>query len=277
MSKKKNSKTEISPEEQSFEELKTKNFFKICNSEDELRAWFNVYFGIHFPSETSDPESTSNPIHAAYTIYSAVRDNTGDVNPGFIMLSARAAYKTLIASALETVLMFHFRITIAHMAAIRDQSDKAVSYVTDFVTKTQKYWKAHGWEKVSDNKKKTEFLTPNNERPYLTVVIATMAGANCITGDTIISTDKGDISASDVFFRMEQGESFGFFSLDHKSNKIELQNVTNCFTSIKPLVEIHLEDGTVVNCSPEHKFYVEDVGYVEAKDLAEGVELNVKR
>lgn len=165
-------------EKQAFEDFKTKNFFKVCQSEEELRAWFSVYFGLRFPMDTIDPDSTSNPIHAAYTIYSAVRDNTGDVTPGFIMLSSRDSYKTLIAAALETVILFHFRITIAHMAAIRDQSDKATSYVDSFVSKTEKYWKANGWKKISDSKKKTEFLTDKDERPYLVVIICTMAGAN---------------------------------------------------------------------------------------------------
>lgn len=161
-----------------YEQKKKDKFFSICHSEEELRAWFSVYFGLRFPIDTIDPDSTSNPIHAAYTIYSAVRDNTGDVNPGFIMLSSRDSYKTLIAAALETVILFHFKITIAHMAAIRDQSDKAISYVDSFVSKTQPYWSAWGWKKLSDNKKKTEFLTDKGERPYLTVIICTMAGAN---------------------------------------------------------------------------------------------------
>jgi Hom_end-associated Hint/LAGLIDADG-like domain len=161
-----------------YEKKKTDKFFSICKNEEELRAWFSVYFGLRFPMDTIDPDSTSNPVHAAYTIYAAVRDNTGDVNPGFIMLSSRDSYKTLVAAALETVILFHFRITIAHMAAIRDQSDKAISYVDSFVSKTQPYWSANGWKKLSDNKKKTEFLTDKGERPYLTVIICTMAGAN---------------------------------------------------------------------------------------------------
>lgn len=160
------------------EKQKLEAFFKVCQSQDELRAWFSVYFGLRFPKDTIDPDSTSNPIHAAYAIYSAVRDNSGDVTPGFIMLSSRDSYKTLIASAIETIILFHFRITIAHMAAIRDQSDKAISYVDSFVSKTQKYWSGHGWKKNSDNKKKTEFVTPDGDRPYLTVIICSLAGAN---------------------------------------------------------------------------------------------------
>lgn len=161
-----------------FETQKLKGFFRVCQSSQELRAWFKTYFGLRFPDDTIDPDSTSNPIDAAYQIYSAIRDNTGDVNPGFIMLSAREGYKTLIAAALETVILFHFRITIAHMAAISDQSDKAISYVDSFVGKTKPYWSGNGWTKISDNKKKTEFLTDKQERPYLKVIICTMAGAN---------------------------------------------------------------------------------------------------
>ena len=161
-----------------YEKSKTQKFFNICRSEDELRAWFSVYLDLKFPDDIIDPDSTANPIKAAYEIYSTLRDNTGDINPGYIMLSAREGYKTLIASALEVACMFHFKITISHMAAILDQSDKAISYNDTFITRTQPYWSAHGWTKLSDNKKKIEFTTPDGKRPYIKVVIATMAGAN---------------------------------------------------------------------------------------------------
>ena len=175
----------MSNEKQKIEEIKKRDFFNVIQSQEELRDWIFTYLEIDLPFEHVDQDSTSDALSALYEIYTAVRDNTGKDNPGYIMLSCRSGYKTLSSSILEVLLMFHFRITIAHMAAIKGQSAKAIEYVNGFVRKCEPYWKHHKWTKLSDNKGKVEFAAPDpndpeitKDTPYIIIVVATMQGAN---------------------------------------------------------------------------------------------------
>jgi intein/homing endonuclease len=40
-------------------------------------------------------------------------------------------------------------------------------------------------------------------------------------------------------------------------------------------LEIELEDGKTIQVTPNHRMYVEGIGYVEAKDLTEDMELKI--
>lgn len=160
------------------EKLKAKNLLRTLQNKEQLRDWFRGYLNIEVVSDTIDPDSNSNPLDAMWQIYEAVKGNKGDEVDGFIMLSAREAYKTLSAAMLEVLLLLHFQITISHMAAIQKQSDKAVSYMTSFLNKLEPYIKANGWEKISESKTILEYQTPEGHRPYILVVICSMAGAN---------------------------------------------------------------------------------------------------
>jgi hypothetical protein len=166
---------EMSPEKQ--KELAELMFQKL-ESAKELKDWVMTFLGLDMPIGTVDPDSNSSPIDAMWEIYKTVKENTGDVSPGFIMLSARECYKTLGASILETILMLHFELTIAHMAAIQSQSAKAIQYINYFFGKIDPLLKTAGWTNTSQNKGKIEFRTPQGEDVYIRVVVATLSGAN---------------------------------------------------------------------------------------------------
>lgn len=152
--------------------------FTKLNSKEELKNWILIFFGLDMPIGHIDPDSSSSPVEAMWEIYSTVKDNRGETNPGYIMLSAREGYKTLSASILEAILMIHFRITIAHLAAIQSQSAKAIQYINYFLNKIEPLLKISGWEKTSENKSKISYRTEEGEDVYIRVVVATMAGAN---------------------------------------------------------------------------------------------------
>jgi hypothetical protein len=152
--------------------------FQKLNSAQELKDWVMSFLGLDMPIGSVDPDSNSSPIDAMWEIYRTIKDNKGDENPGFIMLSARECYKTLGAAILETILMLHFEVTIAHMAAIQSQSAKAIQYINYFFGKIDPLLKAAGWTNTSQNKGKIEFRTPNGEDVYIRVVVATLSGAN---------------------------------------------------------------------------------------------------
>jgi hypothetical protein len=152
-------------------------FRKLTNA-TELKDWINLFFGLDMPQGFIDNDSNSSPVDAMWTIYSTILNNTGNKNPGFIMLSCREGFKTLSASILETLLMLHFEVTIAHMAAIQSQSAKSIQYINYFFNKIQPLLDVAGWVNRSQNKSKVEYRTPSGEDVYIKIVIATLSGAN---------------------------------------------------------------------------------------------------
>lgn len=169
--------------------------FQKLSSPEELKNWIMLYLGLDMPIGTVDPDSNSSPIDAMWEIYDNVRQNKGGEIPGYIMLSARECYKTLGASILETLLMLHFEVTIAHMAAIQAQSAKAVQYINYFFTKIDPLLEVAGWVKTSENKGKISYRTKKDEDVYIRVIVATMAGANS-EHTSLMFVDEIDVVAN---------------------------------------------------------------------------------
>jgi hypothetical protein len=132
-------------------------------SAEQLKDWVAFYLGLDMPFGHVDPDSNSSPVEAMWEIYNTIRLNKGEENPGYIMLSAREGYKTLSASILEVLLMIHFQMTIAHMAAIKDQSAKSVKYINYFFSKIEPLLEIKGWENKSQNKMMIEWRSPEGE------------------------------------------------------------------------------------------------------------------
>jgi hypothetical protein len=161
-----------------IEEYKKSIFFTILKSPQELRDWVYLFLDMDLPYHHIDEESTSDSINAMYEIYCAIRDNTGDVIPGYILLSSRSSFKTLSASIVEVLLFVHFRIRIGHLAAILDQSEVAIQYINSFLMKLEPYLFHHGWKKLSENKKQIVYQTEKGEKPIIKIVTCTRRGAN---------------------------------------------------------------------------------------------------
>lgn len=178
------------PEDQ--QKLFATNMFKKLTSAQDLKDWIMGYLGLDMPINSVDPDSNSSPIDAMWEIYNTIRLNKGDETPGYIMLSARECYKTLGAAILETILMLHFEVTIAHMAAIQSQSAKAIQYINYFFGKIDPLLQLSGWTNTSQNKGKIEYRTPNGEDVYIRVVVATLSGANS-EHTTLMFVDEIDV------------------------------------------------------------------------------------
>ena len=98
------------------------------------------------------------------------------------------------------------------------------------------------------------------------------AGVNpCISGDTLVKTDKGDIKMIDLLKRYEDGEKFKAYSYNVSTGDVELKDITNAFKTRENanLIELELEDGSTVKLTPDHKVFTETRGYVEASKLNE--------
>ncbi len=174
MVKKKTSESNLTPEEL----LLAEDFLRVCQSKEELRDWILTFLDIDFPSGWIDPESNSSPIDWMYEAYSYIRDGRKKRTPSMVVYSARECYKTLSMSCYEFVVMCHFGITVSHMAAIKNQSEKAVSYVTSYLRKCRKYIEHHGRSIDSQAKSHIKITENEGDESYLKVIVCTMAGAN---------------------------------------------------------------------------------------------------
>lgn len=159
-------------------ENKVKYLLQPLNSPEELRDWMWVFLDIQFPNGTVYPTSTHGPVEAMWRIYELMKTGQNEHIPQVCMLASRDSFKTLGAAALEVLCVLHFRISVAHMAAISSQSDKAIQYVNAFFRKLKPYLEANNWRQSSDNKKMVAWLTEDEQEIYIRIVIATIAGAN---------------------------------------------------------------------------------------------------
>ncbi len=163
---------------QEIEELKKKIVLKPLNSVEELRAWMFLFFDIDFPSGVVYPTSTHGPADAMWRIYELMKTGKSQDIPQVTMLSSRDSFKTLSAAALEVLCFCHFRISIAHAAAVLDQAEKAVQYSNSFFRNLRPYLEYHGWVRATDNKKKIEWITDTGESIYLRLLVMSVRGMN---------------------------------------------------------------------------------------------------
>lgn len=153
-------------------------FLAPIESEQQLRDWMFIFLGIDFPSGHIDPDSNSSPVGWLFKAYTIFKENLGNEHPNIVVYSSRDSYKTLSCSALEVLIMVHFNLTAAHMAAIKSQSAKAVQYVNMFMRKIDPYLAHFNRKVTSQNKSNISITDEDGTVAYLSVVVCTMQGAN---------------------------------------------------------------------------------------------------
>lgn len=97
----------------------------------------------------------------------------------------------------------------------------------------------------------------------------------CIAGDTIIHTEKnGDMIIAEF---VDNGIIDKVLSFNEETGNNEYMDVIASFNNdtTDEWLEIELEDGKTIQVTPNHRMYVEGIGYVEAKDLTEDMELKI--
>ena len=91
----------------------------------------------------------------------------------------------------------------------------------------------------------------------------------CLDGNTIISTVDGDKQIKDLENTITQVYCINEFGDVVLSEPCEIKQTAK--TSI--IYEIELEDGTILKCTPNHRFMLKDGSYKEAQYLTEEDEL----
>jgi hypothetical protein len=181
------------------DELKRRLLFVPCKSMKQLHDWIELYLGLDIPDCIVDPDSNSSPMHLIWEVYETGMKKGKMPFSRILAYASRDSFKTLGASILEVLSIVHMQRSVAHMAAIEPQAQKAVQYVKDFLNRP--YLREFV---VADNKRNIEIrryynkttgvsITPKawlaleaesqrNQyqeiKNYLQVVICTPRGAN---------------------------------------------------------------------------------------------------
>ncbi|TMK89456.1 MAG: ribonucleoside-diphosphate reductase, partial [Actinobacteria bacterium] len=95
----------------------------------------------------------------------------------------------------------------------------------------------------------------------------------CFTGDALVHTDKGLIRFDELLDRSRLGESFGVYThdatnVDAPAERIEITTPEAfMITGLNEIVKLRFDNGMEVRCTPGHKLFTVNRGYVEASEL----------
>jgi ribonucleoside-diphosphate reductase alpha chain len=100
-------------------------------------------------------------------------------------------------------------------------------------------------------------------------------GSNpCFPGDARVHTDKGLIAFEELLDRVRDGETFGVYTHgatnpDEPAERMELTSPDAfMITGRNPVVKLRFSNGGELRCTPSHKIFTTNRGYVAAEDLA---------
>ncbi len=94
----------------------------------------------------------------------------------------------------------------------------------------------------------------------------------CVHKDTILLTDKGNMTIDEYVARRLKGELLKVFARDLTSRVdlyVDVYAAMIDADGVKKWVCVELEDGTVLKVTEDHEFHTKNRGWVEAKDLNE--------
>jgi len=95
----------------------------------------------------------------------------------------------------------------------------------------------------------------------------------CFTGDSLVHTDKGLVRFDALLDRARRGESFGVYTHDatNPDAPAERLEITRpeaiMVTGYNEIVKLRFSNGMELRCTPAHRIFTTNRGYVEAKDL----------
>ena len=95
----------------------------------------------------------------------------------------------------------------------------------------------------------------------------------CFTGDTKVKlVDRRELSFFELIKEYEEGKTNYVYSMNLQSNKIEPKPILKAWKTgeNKSLIKLTFDNGTYVECTPNHRFLLRNGVYIEAKDMLPG-------
>lgn len=126
----------------------------------------------------------------------------------------------------------------------------------------------NGIELKADTKSKAKWMT-NKGGSYTAVGIGgaiTGKGGNCFPAGTKIHTNKGLVTIEDI---VSSHQSYKVLSYNNDNKKLEWKKVlAGIKRPVSELIEIQTSNGNILRCTPEHRIYTKNRGYVNAIELS---------
>ena len=210
-----------------------KNMFRILESPRDVKNWVWFYLGLDLPLEITDPDSTSSPLDSIWQIYDTFRKNSGDVNPGYILMSCREGMKTVSVAIMEVLLLLHFQLDIGHAAAVESQSSVALGYINGFMMSIAPLLQVAGWTPVSENKRLIKFQTPQGKQPFIKIVICNPKGMNSLHSN-VLFLDELDLADPQA---LKEGKFITGFSKGWNGIKVYLSTRKYAFGNMAKAIE----------------------------------------
>ena len=95
----------------------------------------------------------------------------------------------------------------------------------------------------------------------------------CFTGDTRVRLSDGRTISFEQMAEKKQGFPLISYDLHQKKKVLSYGTDAKEMKNVKEIVEVTLDTGDVVKCTPEHWFLTMEDGYMEAQDLKPGTAL----
>ncbi|HEX3426831.1 MAG TPA: LAGLIDADG family homing endonuclease [Acidimicrobiales bacterium] len=99
-------------------------------------------------------------------------------------------------------------------------------------------------------------------------------GSNpCFPGDALVHTDKGLIAFKELFARANEGEHFAVYTHDDTNPDAPVRRVelttpeALMITGVNEIVRLTFDNGMQIRCTPKHRVFTTNRGWVEAQDL----------
>lgn len=167
--------------------------FAPLSSAKEIKDWARFFIDLEIPLEITDPDSNSSPLDAIWQVYNTFKTNSGNKNPGYILMSCREGMKTVSVAILELLLFLHFQLDIAHAAATETQSSVGIQYIEGFMFKIEPLLLINGWINMTKNKRTVKWKTPEGKSPYIKILICNPKGMNSLHAN-VLFLDELDLA-----------------------------------------------------------------------------------
>ena len=111
-------------------------------------------------------------------------------------------------------------------------------------------------------------------KDILVIVLGKSTYARCFSGDTRVAlTDDTEPTFLELIERSSKGERLFGYSVDNNLNVTMAELILPRKIGNEKLVEVVLDSGKTIKCTPDHKFITRDGLEIEAKDLEPGTSL----
>ena len=105
---------------------------------------------------------------------------------------------------------------------------------------------------------------------YADLGFKTIGTNPCISGDTLILTDKGEKTIKSIFENFNN-ECYNVLTYNEKTKDIEYNKVADALLTKRNanIIELVLDNGKTIKLTPDHQVFTENRGWVEAAQLTE--------